>query len=396
MKQIYLDTAAATPLDPQVKRVISEAEKKYWANPSSLHEVGVAAAAALAAARREVAQVIGAHADEIIFTSGGTEANNLAVLGAPTFLPDGQVGEIIVSAIEHSSVLEPAKLRGQVLLAPVDENGQLKLADFKKMLTKQTSLVSIIYAHNEIGTIQDIKAIAKIIRAHRSQFKTALPYFHIDACQATRFLPLNVQQLGVDLMTLNASKMYGPKGVGVLFIKRGVNLAPQILGGGQEAGYRAGTENVPAILGFATALTLAQKQAVKETKKLLPLRDYALKQILKNIPSASLNGDPLNRLPNNLNFSFTGTLGEQVVIELAAAQIAASTGSACAIPKHDDSYVIMALGKDAAAAKSAVRLTFGREITKSNLNYVIKNLVRIINKLKTTNHVYASKFDLWV
>lgn len=386
MRPIYLDTAAATPLDPAVKRVISEAEQKYWANPASLHQGGVAAAAALRAARTSVAESLGAHPDEIIFTSGGTESNNLAILGAPA-------GEIIISAIEHSSILAPAAIRGALIL-PVDERGQIKLAEFKKLLGPKTSLVSIIYANNEIGTIQDIKAISKIIRAHRAEYKTTLPYLHIDACQAPRFLNIDVRQLGVDLMTINASKIYGPKGVGALFIKRGVKIKARALGGGQEVDHRAGTENVPGIMGLAAALKLALKQQIKETKKLTPLRDEAIKTILKTIPDTVLNGDPLERLPNNLNFSFTGVLGEQLVLELAALGIAASTGSACAIPKHDDSYVILALGKSKSLAKSAVRFTLGRETTRADLNYLIKSLKNIITKLRTANHAYAANLTL--
>lgn len=384
MKQIYFDTAAATPLDPKVGKIMAEVAQKNWPNPSSLHAGGVAAAKALALARQEIAAVINARPAEIIFTSGGTEANNLAVLGVPE-------GEIIVSAIEHSSVLAPAARRaGAVRVLPVLSNGLVNLPILKTLLNKNTVLVSIMYANNEIGTIQPIKEIAKIIRAHRAKFNTALPYFHIDACQAARFLDLNVQSLGVDLMTINGGKIYGPKGAGLLYVRKGVNLAPLIYGGGQEDGRRGGTENVPAATGLAAALRLANKLKNTESKKLIALRDYAVKKIQTEIKEAVLNGDPVLRLPNNLNFSFSGVWGEQLVLELDAVGIAASTGSACAIPKHDDSYVILALKKGREVARGAVRFTFGREIKKTDLDYLVKQLKIIIPKLRFAHHAYAA------
>ncbi len=387
MKPIYLDTAAATPLDPRVAKMMSKFQVERWENPSSLHTGGAAVGAAVAEARQELAQLIGALPDEIVFTSGGTESNNLAVRGAPA-------GEIMVSAIEHASVLAPAVTRGEVVVLPVDETGLINLNQFKLLLNKNTSLVSIIYAHNEIGTIQPVKELAKIIRHHRARFNTPLPYFHLDACQAPRFLNLNVRQLGIDLMTLNAGKIYGPKGVGALFVRRGVKLTPLILGGGQESGRRSGTENGPGIIGFTTALKLATMARVKESKKLSALRDYVSRRVLSEIADVSLNGQSRERLPNNLNFSFAGVLGEQVVIELSAVGIAASTGSACSSPKHDSAYVILALGKNLDQARGAVRFTFGRETSKKDLDYLIKHLKIIITKLRLANYVYAADLAL--
>lgn len=372
MKKIFLDVAAGVR-----------------ANPASLHAAGVKAGRELEAARQLVAETLGAHPDEIIFTSGGTESNNLAILGLPE-------GEVIVSSIEHASVLAPAAARGRgVIILPVDSAGKVKIEKLAELITPQTVLVSIILANNEIGTIQSMAEIAKVVRQARRRLGTVTPYLHTDACQAARFIPLDVNKLGVDLLTLNGSKLIGP-GTGVLYRRRGIPLKPLLYGGGQEGSLRPGTENVAGISAFARALAQAQKSCLKESKRLIKLRDYFIKAVKKNIPEAELNGHLSERLPNNINFSFPGVLGEQVVLELDAKGIAVSTGSACAIPKHDDSYVIMALGKDKNHAISALRFTLSQNTTAADLNYVLKILISIITKLKKTNHDYSSQFTLWI
>ncbi len=397
-RRIYLDTAAATPLDLRVEREMEAYNRHNFANPASLHREGVTAARALAIARARVATCLGAHPDEIIFTSGGTEANNLALsLGHPVSkLPESTWTldvQVITTAIEHVSVLEPAKKLKAIFL-PVDQVGLVDLKKLKASLTPDTKLVSIIYAHNEIGVIQPIKEIAKIIRHYRKnlgfrnsdfEFDEKTPFFHLDACQAPRFLDINVKRLGVDLMTVNASKIYGPRGTGALYVRRGVKLQPQLIGGGQEADRRAGTENVAGAVGLAVALEICERERKQEVKKLSKLRDQLITGLLK-IEGVTLNGPGLNsqteRLANNVNVSVAGLglEGEQLVIELDARGISCSTGAACSIPDHDDSHVIMALGKTEAEAKSAVRFTLGRETNLADIKYVLKSVSEVLKK----------------
>lgn len=387
MERIYLDTAAATPLDTQVWRAMRPWLGRDFGNPSSLHQEGVNAAAALAAARVECATALGALPDEIIFTAGGTEANNLALTATGN-------GAIIVSAIEHLSVLAPVNQVGRAIIAPVLPSGQINLKKFAELLTSEVKLVSVIYVNNEIGAIQSLAEIAKIIRRARKRAGTPYPYFHTDACQAGRFLSLDVRQLGVDLMTVNAGKIYGPKGVGLLYVKRGIKLEPQFLGGGQEAGYRAGTENVPGIVGLATALTLAGKLRGGEAIKLSRLRDWLWQELKRVAPEVQLNGSLDNRSPNNLNLYFPDVLAEQLVLELDAKGFAVSTGSACSIPKADDSHVILALGHSRERAAGSIRISLGRDTTKEKLKKLIKVLPSIINKLTQANHAYIADFNL--
>lgn len=387
MERIYLDTAAATPLDARVWRAMRPWLERGFGNPSSLHQEGVNAAAALATARAECATALGALPDEIIFTAGGTEANNLALSAAAG-------GAIMVSAIEHPSVLAPCLAAGRVIIAPVLPSGQINLKRFAELLTPEVRLVSVMHANNEIGAIQPLAEIAKIIRRARKRAGTPYPYFHTDACQTGRFLPLDVRQLGVDLLTINAGKIYGPKGVGLLYVKRGVKLEAQLLGGGQEAGYRAGTENVPGIVGLATALTLASKLKDREAIKLSRLRDWLWQEIKRASPEAQLNGSLDNRLPNNLNLYFPGVLAEQLVLELDAKGFAVSTGSACSIPKADDSYVILSLGYHRARAGGSIRLSLGRDATKDKLKKLVKILPLLINKLTQANYAYAADLNL--
>jgi len=388
MKRIYLDTAAATPLDRRVAAAMRPWLERGFGNPSSLHQEGVAAASALAAARAAAGRALGALPDEIIFTAGGTEANNLAITAAAG-------GAVMVSAIEHPSVLTPCLAAGRVIIAPSLPTGQIDLKKFAELLTPKVKLVSVMYANNEIGAIEPLAEIAKIIRRVRKRAGMPYPYFHTDACQAGRFLPLDVRQLGVDLMTINAGKLYGPKGVGLLYVRRGVLLpSPLLLGGGQEAGRRAGTENVPGIVGLASALALAGKLRDREAIKLSGLRDWLWQEIKRVVPEAQLNGHLNNRLPNNLNLYFPGVLAEQLVLELDAKGVAVSTGSACSIPKADDSYVIIALGHSRERATGSIRISLGRDTTKEQLKQLIKVLPPIINKLTHANHAYAADLNL--
>ena len=344
-KYIYLDYAATTPIDENVIKLINKTNTLFYGNPGSLHESGRLAKAQIEKSREEISNHLNTSPDEIIFTGSGTESDNLAILGiAHAHKQHGK--HIIISTIEHKAVLESAlRLKDEgfeVSFAPVDKNGILDIGSFKKLLQKDTILVSIMYANNEIGTIQPIKEISEILRPIKQ--KTGYPLFHTDACQAAGVLSLNVNDLGVDLLTINGSKIYGPKGVGCLYVKKGINLEPQILGGGQEKNKRSGTENISLIVGFAKALTIATRKQESENIRLKQLQNYLIDKIQKTIPKAYLNGHITKRLPNNINFSFSGIEGEAMILLLDQAKIYCSTGSACSSSDLSPSHVLLATG----------------------------------------------------
>jgi cysteine desulfurase len=378
-KRIYLDHAAATPQDKRMAEIMRETGVEVYGNPGSLHKEGVAAKKILEKARRTIADILHAHSDEIIFTSGGTEANNLAIFGAVT-VPEK--AHLIISGIEHPSVLECARelerLGAEVVSLPVSSDGIVSPKSVKDALRQNTILVSIMYANNEIGTIQSIGEIAKIIRRHNKAGGNTL--FHTDACQAMNYLDMNVLKLGVDMMTINASKIYGPKGIGALFVKRGVKLAPRIFGGGQEGGIRSGTENVPVIAGFAEAMKIAEKMKEKESARLAKLRDFFIHEVLTKIPDTALNGSASERLPNNANVSFFGADAEGIVILLDARGIAASTGSACANINREGkvSHAVLALDGDRIRAAGAVRFTLGRSTKKGDIIAAAREIGKVI------------------
>ena len=390
MKRIYLDHAATTYLDPRVKRAMEPFWEKNFGNASTIYKEGLDARNALNQARKTIAKLIGAHPDEIIFTNGGTESDNLAIFGIAR---NYKTGHIITSKIEHHAVLKPCefleKENFKITYLDVDKNGIVDLKQLKKSLRKDTILVSIMYANNEIGTIQPIREIAKIIRDFRKKNNPPAggPFFHTDAIQAAGYLDLNVQKLGVDLMSVNASKIYGPKGLGFSYIKRGVKLSPIIYGGGQERGLRPGTENIPGIVGLAKALEISQNIREKEAKRLAVLRDYLIKGILKKIKGASLNGHPVLRLPNNANVSIPRIEGESLVLYLDAQGISCSTGSACTSQDLEPSHVITALGKSKEASHSSVRFSLGRKTSKSDMDYVLKVLPDIVKKLRSVSAI---------
>jgi cysteine desulfurase len=389
MKQIYLDHASTTPIDKQVLKAMNVCFEKIYGNPGSLHKQGYTAKEVLTNARQKVAKVLNCAPQEIIFTGSGTESDNLAILGVAR--ANKQVGSsIICSSIEHHAVLnsvEHLKETGfETVLVEVDQNGVINLADLKNKITDQTVLVSVMYANNEIGTIQPVKEISKIIKETRLDrqkrgIKTLI-YFHTDACQAAGYLELDVNSLGVDLLTLNGSKIYGPKGTGVLYVRTGVNIKPIIFGGGQEGGKRSGTENVPGIVGLAKALEISDKKRKIESKRETKLRDYFIKNIIKNITRVILNGHPENRLPNNINISVLDIEGEAMLLWLDKYGIAVSTGSACDSKSLEPSHVIMALGKSYEFANSNLRFTLGRSTTKKDIDYVLAVLPKIVQDLR--------------
>lgn len=394
-KIIYLDNASTTPVNKEVKKLMDKYMMVEFGNPSSIHQMGVAAKKAIEGARGSVASSLNAHSDEIIFNSGGTEGNNAAIFGIFNRLRKNGVKysdtHIITTNIEHSSVRECFKeLEGRgvkVDYMPVEKNGIVDSQKIKKSLRENTVLLSIICANNEIGAIQPIREIAKVLRNFRRKPLTKnhqlknknFPYFHTDACQAPLFLNLNVEELGIDLMTTDSQKIYGPKGVGALFIRRGVETAPIIFGGGQEGGLRPGTENTPLIIGFSKALEIAQKNKNKNTTRLSEIRDYFIKEILEKIPKAILNGDAIGRLPNNINISIPGIDPEFVVFQLDALRIVCSTKSAC-LKDEPASYVIAALGGDEERSRTSLRFSLGLETTKKDVDYVVKILPDLIKQ----------------
>ncbi|MDP3762877.1 MAG: cysteine desulfurase family protein [bacterium] len=386
MRRVYLDYAATTPLDPRVKGAMEPWWTENFGNAGGLYEEGRRAKEAMQDSREIIAKLIGARTDEIIFTSGGTEADNLAIFGVARSLGKGH---IITSAFEHHAVLNPCqqleKEGFNVTYLDVGKDGVVNPEDVKKALRPETILVTIMYANNEIGTIQPVAGIGKIIREFCAQNKSQLPYFHTDACQAAGCLDLNVNNLGVDLMSVNASKIYGPKGVGFLYKRGGVKIKPQILGGGQEGRMRSGTEAIPLIVGMAEAFKIAQEEREKETARLIPLRDYFISEVIKRIPKVVLNGHAQKRLPNNINVSILDIEGEALILYLDAEGISISTGSACTSESLDPSHVILALGKPYEFAHSSMRFTLGRGTTKKDLDYVLEKLPKVVEWLRVVS-----------
>src|SRR3989338_397847 len=373
-KIIYLDNAASTPIDKKVAAEMAQIVKLYG-NPSSYNDCGREARECIEQARMKVARFLGAHSDEIIFTSSGTESNNLAILG----LADSRSkGEIISTPIEHPSVLkalEFLKKKGRgVEFVKVDKEGVVDLRDFKSKLGPRTALVSIMYANNEIGTIEPIVKIGKLVR------ESGQVLFHVDACQATEYLDMNANRLGVDLLTFNGSKICGPKGVGVLYVRRGVKLSPILLGGEQEGGLRAGTENLMAIGGLAVALSQIDK---KEPKRLVDLRDHFIKKIKTLLPDVVVNGALGDkRLPNNMNISVPGLTSEVLLLELDKYGICAGSGSACTSHSVEPSHVLKAIGSDREYLNGALRFSMGRQTTKKDIDHVLKVLPKIVQDLR--------------
>ncbi|MCR4311358.1 MAG: cysteine desulfurase [Candidatus Taylorbacteria bacterium] len=387
-KRIYMDYASTTPLDPRVLRAMLPHLTKKYGNPSSLYEEGVEAKNALDEARTAVAHSLQAHTDEIVFTSGGTEANNLALLGVVRAREKRGTAlsaiHCITTVIEHSSLLEcfrEFEARGvKVDYVPVDENGIVDPQNISQRLRPETVLVSVGYVNNEIGTVQPIREIAKIIRAYNTQLSrdtTTRILFHTDACQAPVYFDCLAERLGIDLMTLDGHKMYGPKGVGCLYLRRGTPLEPQLYGGGQERGYRSTTENVYAVVGFAEALRVAEERREKESERLQTLRDLTFSEIEKKVPQAVLNGDRKKRTPNNINISLPGVDTEFAVLKLDVAGIACSTKSSC-LGTDGASYVVRALGGDERRAVSTLRFSFGGSTTKKDVGVLVREVCRLV------------------
>lgn len=374
---IYLDHAATTPIDPAVlKKMLPWLTVKYG-NASSIYSIGREARNAVEKSRNEIAGILGCKSKEVIFTSGGTESNNWAISGlAQSYRHKGN--HVITAKTEHHSVLHPLqfleKWGYKITYLNVDKFGLISLDELEKSITAQTIFATIMYANNEIGTVQNIAEIGAAL-----QKKGVI--FHTDACQAAGYLPLNVKKLGVDLMTINGGKIYGPKGIGALYISEKIKLTPFMHGGGQEFRMRGGTENTASIVGLGESLKKADAIRIKESVRLIKLRDFLIKEILK-IPGTVLNGHPQKRLPNNINVSFEGVDGESLLLRLDMAGICASSGSACTSGSLDPSHVLQAIGLPKSLVKNSLRLTLGRENTLPQLKKALAQLKKVVASIR--------------
>ena len=378
MKRIYLDYAATTPVDPRVFRAMLPYFSKKFGNTMSLHSFGQEAKLALEKSREEIAGLIGARSEEIIFTSSATESNNLALKGIALANKD-RGKHIIISSIEHPCIMESAgwlEAQGfEVSKLKVDKYGRVSPGDVKAAMKKGTILVSIIHASNEIGTIQPIQEIGRICREKGV-------YFHTDAVQSFGKIPIDVNKTNVDLLSASSHKMYGPKGAACLYVRKGTKIEPILHGGGQESGLRSSTVNLPAIVGFAEACETAKREMKRENERIAKLRDKLIKGVLTKIKGAHLNGHPKNRLANNANFWFQFVEGESMVIQLDLLGIAVSTGSACSSAKLEPSHVLLAIGLKHQEAHGSLRITLGKWTTEREINYLIKVLPGIVKRLR--------------
>ncbi len=382
--QVYLDNAATTRLDERVLAKMKPYLTTKYANPSSIHLPGQEAFLDLSKARQTVAKIIGGEAESVIFTASATEANNFIIKGVARANRTEKKNKIIVSAIEHpcvrESALELEREGFKVEFIPADHEGIIALAALEKLIDDSTILVSVMAVNNEIGTIQDIAALAKIAHKHGA-------YFHSDAVQAVPYLKLDVKKMGLDFLTLSAHKFYGPKGVGLAYINRKIKIRPLIVGGGQEDGYRSGTYNLPGIIGLTAALELAYKERTAYLKKVTALRDYFWKSIKREIPEVKLNGSLTKRVPANLNIMFGYIEGEAILIDLSFKGIHVSTGSACSATNLKSSHILRAIGLEKNFLNSNIRFSFGRYNTKAEIDYTIKRLKETVKRLRSFSPV---------
>lgn len=382
---IYMDHSATSPVDPQVFESMKPYFVDSFGNASTLYSLGRDARKAMESARAQVASLIGAKPEEIIFTSGGTESDNIAIKGVAYRLKD-KGNHIITSAIEHPAVEETCKYLEkngfEVTYLPVYEEGIVRISDLEEAITDKTILITIMHANNEIGTIQPVAEIGKIARGKKI-------YFHTDAVQTVGKIPVNVEELKVDMLSLSAHKLYGPKGIGALYIRKGVRLEPIIHGGGHEKGIRPGTENVSGIVGLGKACELAEENLLDNAKYLTNLRDRLIDEVLNSVEKSYLNGHRTKRLPNNVNFRFTGIEGESLVLHLDSKGIAASTGSACSSKKLEPSHVLMAIGLKEVDAHGSLRLTLGKENTEKDVDHAIESIKEVVETLRALSPLWC-------
>ena len=376
---IYLDNAASTQIHDDVLNSMLPFFKEQYGNPSSIHRYGRLTRKAIHKARKQIASLINADPAEILITSGGTESNNTALFGISSQFPSSQ---IITSCIEHDAILEPCKKlisNGfQVDYLPVDKFGMINISNLEDIISKKTSLVSIMFGNNEVGTIQPINEIAKICRENEI-------LFHTDAVQAVGKLPVDVRELDVDLLSISSHKLHGPKGIGALYIKDGVKINPVILGGGQEFRLRSGTENVASIVGFGQACEIAQNHLVKNILSIKKLQTLLVEKVLDEIPETTFNGHTKSRLSNNVHFTFLGVNGEDMIIKLDEYGIAASTGSACSVNTQKASHVLESMGFSLEQITGSLRLTIGVFNTENEINETVDILKKVVKELRTVS-----------
>jgi len=383
---IYLDNAASTQIHEDVLNSMLPYLKEQYGNPSSLHRYGRLAHKAIEKARKQIASLINAEPSEILLTSGGTESNNTALRGIALKNPSGQ---IITSSIEHDAILEPCKKLAQngfdVDYLPVNQFGMVEYSDLKNHISEKTSLVSIMFGNNEVGTIQPISEIVKICNEHKVPF-------HTDAIQAVGKIPIDVKELNVDLLSISSHKLYGPKGIGALYIKNGIDVDPIILGGGQEHGLRSGTENVASIVGFGKACEIAKNNLNENISQVKKLRDTLVEKVINEIPKVTLNGHSQSRLPNNAHFTFLGVNGEDLIIKLDEYGIAASTGSACSVNTQKASHVLQAMGFSHEQITGSLRLTIGIFNDQKEIEQTVDILKKVVKELRSVSP-YKEKYS---
>ena len=389
LKYIYFDHSATTPVLPDVVKVMDDCFTNYYGNASEPHSPGIKAREILEHSRAIIGKSLGASSKEIIFTGSGTESDNLAIIGAAeAYKKKGN--HIITSEIEHPAVHMPLKKLARcgfkVTYIPVDRFGMVDPSDIKKSITPKTILVTIMHANNIVGTIQPISEIGKILKEHGI-------IFHTDAVQTFTNIEADVNKLNVDLLSLSGHKIYGPKGVGALYIKKGTRIMPQILGGGHERGIRSGTENIPGIAGLAKAVEIGQRNLSDRIKKITKMRDYLVGSVLDKIDEVRFNGHPSKRLPGNCNFSFKYIEGESIVLKLDYAGIAASSGSACSSSSLKPSHTLIAMGLSNEEAYGSLRITLGFENTKEEVDYFLEVIQKIISDLRKISPLYKNKVN---
>ena len=387
---IYLDNAASTAVHPEVVKEMLPYFDVQYGNPSSIHQFGRKAKNAIQKARKQVAALIGAEPDEILFTSGGTESNNTILYGIPKLQGSHlDQNHIITSSIEHEAILQPCKefenIGIKITYLPVDEHGIVDPDDIANSINSHTVLVSIMFANNEVGTIQPIKEISEICKKYQ------IP-LHTDAVQAVGKVPINVKELGVDALSISSHKINGPKGIGALFIKKGLRVAPQILGGGQENGMRSGTENVASIVGFGKACEIAKERLNENISHFQTLHSSTLSKIVKEIPHVKLNGHPGKRIFNNIHLTFLGVQGEDLIIKLDEHGIAASTGSACSVHTQKASHVLKAMGFNHEQITGSLRMSFGYMNTLNEVEQTVEVLKKVVSELRNISP-YKTKYN---
>jgi cysteine desulfurase len=390
-KLVNMDHAAGKPVDPRAIEAMLPYMKSSYGNPSSLNYLGQDAKKALGEARKRVAELINAErAESVIFTSGATESNNLAIKGTANRNKE-RCTQIITSRIEHMSVVNPVKFlttKGfEATFIPVDEYGFLSTESLEKELSDKTVLVSIVYANGEIGTIEPIREISSIVHGKNA-------YLHVDATAAAGLIPIDVRSEGIDLLTVSSNDMYGPKGIGALYVREGLRIEPLVQGGGQESGLRSGTENMPCIVGFGMAAEIAKQEMSVESERLVRLRDGLIRGLTESIPHAFLNGHPTKRLPDNVSVRYSFIEGESMLLSLDMMGVAASSGSACTSKTLEPSHVLLATGLKHEQAHGSLMFTLGRENTQEEVDYVIGLMPDIVRRLRAISPLTPSELKM--